>query len=874
MSKLLLIDGNSLMFRSYYATAYTGNLMKTKDGLYTNALFGFVNMISKLITDKTEYAFVAFDAGKQTFRHLQYDEYKGGRKPLPEELKVQIPLIKEYLDLINVKRMESLDYEADDLIATVATKFKKEFDEIEIYTGDHDLLQLVDEKISVCLTKKGVGDLDIHNQENFFEKNGFYPNQLIDYKGICGDSSDNLKGIKGMGNKTTNKLLEQYKNLEGIYEHLDELTPKTKALFIENKDNAFMCRYLATLCKDALIDITLDDIRVKETNLKELVSFYTKVEFNSMLKKLKENSVSVVNKDLKFELSIDYQNITGDSYIITEVFGANYYKGPFLGLGILNNSKYYFIKEKDLVKIKDYLENPNNHKYTFDYKALNFLMIRNNINLQGVIYDLLIASYLINPEYANDDFKIVVENLGVDEDIMYYESIYGANTKMAIPDENIYINYALSKCQVLEKTKNLVFNRIIDDELEYLFSVEMDLSKVLSEMEYNGLNIDLVRLEQIGKLFEAKAKELEQLIYQEAGKEFNINSPKQLGEILFEEMKLPNGKKNKNGYSTSVDVLEKLASEYKIARDILEYRGYAKLVSTYVKGLFDCSNHYEELSQDFIHPLYKQALTHTGRLSSVEPNIQNMPIRTENGQVIREVFTSRFEDGYILSSDYSQIELRVLAHISQDEKMLESFNNHIDIHTQTASQIYEVKIEEVTKDMRRTAKAINFGIIYGMSPWGLASNLGISQQEANRFIDKYFYNFQEAKKTLDKFVMDAYTLGYSKTIYGRRRYIPQLKEKNGALRGFGERTAMNSPVQGSAADIIKIAMIKVNNELKKNNLKSLMIAQVHDELVFDVAKDELEIVKKIVKETMEKAVKLNVLLEASVEYGKNWFEAK
>ena len=874
MSKILLIDGNSLMFRSYYATAYTGNLMKTKDGLYTNALFGFVNMVSKIINEKTEYAFVAFDAGKQTFRHQQYEDYKGGRKPLPEELKEQIPLIKEYLDLINVKRMESLDYEADDLIATAATKFKNHFDEVLIYTGDHDLLQLVDEKISVCLTKKGVGDLDIHNKDNFFEKNGFYPHQLIDYKGICGDSSDNLPGIKGMGAKTTNKLLEQYQNLEGIYEHIDELTPKAKELFLNNKEVAFQCRYLATLCRDAKIDISFDDLKVLEPNVKELVNFYTKVEFNSILKKLKENTVNEVKNNLSFEICNDYQNITGDSYIISEVFGFNYYKGTFLGLGILNNGKFYFVKEKDLDLIKDYLENPLNRKYTFDYKLLNYLMIRYNIKLEGIIFDLLIASYLINPEYANEDFKIVVENFQIDNDLLYYENVYGANTKMAIPEENIYVNYSLSKCAILEKAKNLVFNNIIDDELEYLFKVEMDLSKVLSEMEYNGLNIDLNRLAEIGSLFEEKAKELEQEIYKEAGKTFNINSPKQLGDILFEEMKLPNGKKNKHGYSTSVDVLEKLAGNYKIVRDILEYRGYAKLVSTYVKGIFDVSKHYDELNQDYIHPLYKQALTHTGRLSSVEPNIQNMPIRTENGQVIREIFVSRFENGYILSSDYSQIELRVLAHISKDEKMLESFNNHIDIHTQTASQIYEVPIDEVTKDMRRTAKAINFGIIYGMSPWGLAETLGITQHEANRFIDKYFYNFQEAKACLDKFVMDAYTLGYSKTIFGRRRYIPQLKEKNGALRGFGERTAMNSPVQGSAADIIKIAMIKVASELNKRNLKTLMIAQVHDELVFDVPKDELEIVKEIIKDTMENAVKLDVLLEASVEFGKNWFEAK
>ena len=871
MKKIILVDGNSLMFRSYYATAYTGNLMKTKDGLYTNALFGFVNMMSKILTPDLEYAFVAFDAGKQTFRHKEYDDYKGGRKPLPDELREQIPLIKEYLDLMNVKRMESLDYEADDLIATVATKFKEDFDEILVITGDRDLLQLVDDKISVGLTKKGVGELDIHDINNFFEKEGFNPNELIDYKGSAGDNSDNLPGVKGIGDKTAIKLLNKYHTLEEIYNHLDELTPKTKELFEDSHDIALMCKRLATLCRDANIEISLDDIKIKDMKRKDLVAFFTRMEFNQFLKKLKDSTEEEKSELKEFTLSCDYENISGPSFIIPEVFGANYYKGEFLGIGIYNNEKYYFVDKDNINIIKDYLENNNYKKYTFDYKKLYFLLKRERINIQGVIFDLAIANYLINPEYSSEDFKVVADNYKT-VDVPYLEEIYGSGAKAKVPDESIYVNYALSKCFALSEVKSEVYKRIIEDKLEFLFSIEMNLSRVLGDMEYDGVVVDLNRLQAIGGELADNAKELEKAIYEEAHHEFNLNSPKQLGEVLFEELKLPHGKKNKNGYSTSVDVLEKLASDYKIVQNILDYRGNAKLISTYVNGIFDVSK--KEGEHFFIHPLYKQAFTNTGRLSSIEPNIQNMPIRTERGQVIREIFTSRFPDGVIISSDYSQIELRVLAHMSGDKKMIEAFNSHIDFHTQTASQIYEVDVNDVTKDMRRTAKAINFGIIYGMSSWGLSERINITPMEANMFINKYFYNYQGVKECLDKFVSDAKTLGYSLTLYGRRRYIPQLNDKNGMLRGFGERTAMNSPIQGTAADIIKIAMNKVSAALKANNLRTVMIAQVHDELVFDVPKEEIEIVKKLVKETMENAVSLDVPLEASIECGKNWFEAK
>ena len=877
MKRLLLIDGNSLMFRSYYATAYTGNLMKTKEGLYTNAVFGFCNMLNKLL-EKENYAFVAFDAGKQTFRHKDYSDYKGTRKPLPEELRSQIPLIKQYLDIIKVKQMENLDYEADDLLATASSLLEEDFDEFLVITGDHDLLQLVGGKVSVGLTKKGVGELDLYTEENFYEKMGFYPNQLIEYKGIVGDTSDNLPGIKGIGDKTAIKLLNDYKNIEGIYEHLDSLTTRVRNLFIENKDIALRCRTLATLEKNAKIDLSVDDVLVKEPEMKELINFYTKMEFNSFLKKVKDKYSNVQNannetEDKKIE-EIELCNgylLNEPGYVTYEMVGTNYSKDEVLGIGVLISDKKYFLTLDDLKRddVKAYFESEHIYKYVFDYKGLCFILKKHNIDFKGVIFDLLLASYLINPSYASDDFKVVCDNF-IDNDLPYYEGVYGANTKIHKPDEKVYKAYSLSKCEYLSKVKNIVLNQIIDNELEYLLNVEINLSKNLALMELNGLKVDTNRLERIGADLEEKCKLEEKAIHELAGEEFNVNSPKQLGEVLFEKLNIPytkGKKKGKNGYSTSAEVLEKL-TDYEIVNRILNYRALSKLLSTYVKGLMEvCKN-------EFIHPLYRQAYTNTGRLSSIEPNIQNMPIRTELGQVIREVFVSRFDGGKIISADYSQIELRVLAHMSKDPKMIEAFTSSVDFHTKTASEIFGVDSTLVTSDMRRAAKAINFGIIYGMSSWGLSETLGVTPMEANIYINKYFHNYSKAKECLDNFITKTKETGYSLTMLNRRRYIPEIQNSNVNLRSFGERTAMNSPIQGSAADIIKIAMNKVQYRMNKENMKSIMIAQVHDELLFDVPYDEVEKMKLIVQEEMEKAVMLEVPLIVGMGIGHNWFDAK
>lgn len=867
---ITLIDGNSLMFRSYYATAYRGILMQTRNGLYTNALYGFCNMFITLMDD-LDYAFVAFDAGKQTFRHQEYKEYKAKRKELPEELRVQIPYIKKYLDIMKIYRDERLDYEADDLIACVANKMYNDFDEIRIITGDKDLLQLVNDKISVYLTKKGVGELDEYNKENFYEKAGFHPEQTVDFKGLVGDASDNLPGIKGIGEKTAIKLLKEYPTLEDIIANADKLPGKTGTLIKENKDEGLKCKYLATLICDIDLDITPEDLKVEEYDYQELVNFFQEMEFNSFLKRLpqkKSKKPFIKPEIIKGDSKLDLKE---DSYLVAEVFGDNYFRGEFLGFGLISETKRYFFTKDAVLSnqdLKAYLEDPKYAKKTFDYKKLYFVLKRNGIDLKGVSLDLMLAAYLINPAYGSDDIKITADNF-LNNDLPFYENIYGANKKMAIPDFQVYTKYSIQKCEVIKELENNVWDTLKEQNLVSLYEIEQELSEVLAEMELNGLPVDLKHLENIGTELSVKAEEIAAEIYQIAGEEFNINSPKQLGEILFEKLHLPHGKRTKTGYSTSVDVLEKLAADYPIARLVLDYRGYNKLVTTYVNGLKDAVD-----EKSYLHPIYKQALTQTGRLSSVEPNIQNIPIRTEEGQMIREIFISRFSDGYILTADYSQIELRILAHLSGDAKMIEAFNHAVDFHKQTAGLIYEVDAEAVTKEMRHTAKAINFGIIYGMSAWGLSESLGISPLEANIYINKYFDTYREVKRFLDETVANAKRDGYTKTVLNRRRYIPEINSTNKNLSNFGERTAMNAPMQGSAADIIKIAMVNIRRRMKKAGLKALLIAQVHDELVFDCPKDEVNILKDLVKEEMESAYSLKVKLTVEVGIGKNWAEAK
>lgn len=868
--KIILIDGNSLMFRSYYATAYTNNLMQNKKGLYTNAVFGFCNMLNKLLCEEYDNIFVAFDAGKKTFRHQQYQDYKGGRKPLPDEMRVQIPYIKKFLDILKIKRYETLDFEADDLIASVANLAEKnDFEKIKVITGDKDLLQLVDDKISVFITRKGVGELEEFNSDNFYEKMNFTPIQVPDYKGLVGDTSDNLPGIKGIGEKTALKLLKDFNTLENVVSNVSLLNGKVKENIEKGYKMGLKCKMLATLKKDIDLEFCIDDTRKQNVDINDLVSFYKELEFDSFIKKLNIRSEQreVEEGNVKIIDSYDFSNFK-DSIINLEVFGNNYYNGTPLGLAIKNDFEQLFIpfdKIKNNKSLLEYLASKENKKITFDYKKLYVVLKKNDIEIKGVIFDVLLATYLINPSLVYDDLKKISDSY-INSNLEYDEVVYGFKSKATIPSINRYSNHAINKCNVISNLLPILKEELEKLDQTYLFNEELSLSEVLGDMELNGLKINLNNLDEIGKDLEVRQNEVAKEIYNLADEEFNINSVKQLGEILFVKLQLPMGKKNKTGYSTNSEVLEKLSSKYEIAAKVLEYRAITKIISTYVYGLREVCD-----ENGFVHPLYKQALTLTGRLSSVNPNIQNMPIRTKLGQVIRGAFVSRFENGKIMSSDYSQIELRVLAHMSNDETMIQMFNDSIDFHTQTAKELYDVKIDDVTDEMRRNAKAINFGIVYGMSAWGLSESINISPNEATMYINKYFYKFSKVKEFLDKTVSDAILNGYTKTIFNRIRYIEELKSSNKMLYNFGERTAMNAPIQGSAADIIKIAMNKVKSNM--HDLKSILIAQVHDELVFDVYPGEEGILSKIVKENMENAVDLKVKTIAKVSIGESWLKA-
>lgn len=864
--KIILVDGNSLMFRSYYATAYSGNLMKNKHGIYTNAIFGFCNMIAKLQEEEKTHFFVAFDKGKETLRHQAYDEYKGTRKKLPDELLMQIPYVKRYLDVMNIKHYEMSDYEADDIIATLATMAQQaNFSEIKIVTGDKDLLQLVGGNIKVCITRKGASELEEFNKDNFFEKMGITPAQIRDYKGLVGDSSDNLPGIKGIGEVTAIKLLKEYQTLENIIANVDNIKGKAHSAIIEGSQMGLTCKHLATLYTNIHLEFGLEETIVRTYDSERLVEFYKELDFTSFIERLAIKT-TVDNANIEIvDAQYDFSNCE-DMNVILETFGENYYSASILGLAIVCKEKNLFVKSeviKENKSLKACLERAKIS--TFDYKKLYVVLRRLGINIKKVDYDFLIAAYLINPNYADNDFKKVAQNF-VTSNINFDSSVYGIKAKAKIPDLDVYSQHAVSKALLLPKLKKITLEKLNELDVLRLFSEELELSYVLGNMELSGLKVDRNKLKEVEKELLLQQSQIEKKIYNLANCEFNINSVKQLGEVLFDKLGLPHGKKNKTGFSTNSEVLEKLAGKYEIASLVLEYRAITKIINTYVNGLFTLMDDHA-----FVHPLYNQALTVTGRLSSQEPNIQNIPIRTELGQVIREVFTSRFTNGVIMSSDYSQIELRVLAHIAQDEKMIAMFENHVDFHKQTASKIYDIPLEEVTKEQRRAAKAINFGIIYGMSAWGLSESIGINPNDASIYIEKYFQTFHKVKEYLDNVVLEAKKDGYTKTIFNRRRYIPEINSTNKALASFGERTAMNSPIQGSAADIIKLAMNKVSKRMQ--GMKSVMIAQVHDELLFDVDENEVLKLEQIVKEEMENVVKLLVPLVVEIGTGKNWLEA-
>lgn len=863
MEKIILVDGNNLLFRSYYATAYSGNFMKNSKGFPTNALYGFTNMINKIINEECPtYMIVAFDKGK-TFRHEKYEQYKDGRIEMPDELKVQFPLAKELLTHMGIKYYECDNYEADDIIGT----FAKYCDEEENFIGtivssDKDLLQLISHDVDIKLLKQK--DYIRYNEKSFKEDYGIEPINIIDLKALMGDSSDNIPGVKGIGEKTALKLLHDYKTLNGVYDNLDKLTPKMREKLENDKDNAYMSYDLATIYKEVPMEISIPDIKLKNKNSDKLNEMYKELEFYSFLKK-EEKKVDN-NIEVKIIENTSEINVQKDSAYYLEILGTNYHSSKILGMAIYNEDNSFYIPFEILEKKHDFLDKL---KYTYDYKKNYVALKKHNINILNTNFDTMIAGYLL--EYnIKEDISYLANSFNYN--IPFYDEMYLKNkSKSLYEEEDIKktAKAALLKAKFIYETKNIFEEKLKEEKLLALFEeIEMPLSKVLGDMEYNGVLIDQNELNKLGEEFKIKIELLEQSIYNDAGEKFNISSPKQLGEILFDKLQLPHGKKNKSGYSTSIDVLNKLLGKHPIIEKIIEYRTINKLYTTYVEGLKNA------ICRDGkIHTIYTQTLTRTGRLSSIEPNLQNIPIRNEYGALIRKAFIPS-ENGIIMSGDYSQIELRILSHMANIDSLKKAFYDNIDIHTKTASDIFKIPTDLVDKKMRRIAKAVNFGIIYGISSFGLSENLHIRPKEAKEFIDSYLQTYPGVKQYMDDTIKKAYENGYVRTLFNRKRTIGELQNKNYMIRQSGERIALNTPIQGTSADIIKKAMIEIAKKLEQEKMQTKMIIQVHDELVFDVPNNEKEKIEKIIKDIMENVCELSVPLNVEIAYGKNWREAK
>jgi len=853
MKKVILVDGNNLMFRSYYATLYSGSMMTNKEGFPTNALFGFVNMMNKIINEESpEYIMVAFDIGK-TFRHEKYDYYKGKRDETPDDLKKQFPVAKKILNAMGIKYFELAGYEADDIIGTFAKKIDEEPEFVgTIVSSDKDLLQLISDDVDVKLLKQK--DYIRMNKEVFFNTYGLEPPRMVDLKSLMGDASDNIPGVKGIGEKTAIKLLQTYHTLDGVYENLNSIKGANHDKLERDKEMAYMSYDIATIYREVPIDTSFDNIKYNHEDTEELITIFNDLDFHSLLKRTTNHTQK--------EEAISYQIVTDPSTISLnadvsldlELDNDNYHKANILGLSIYNDTTKIYIKGSDLTNT-DFLKNIT--IYTYNYKKLYSVFTRNNLYVPACSFDTMLAVYLLN--YSLKDDPAYLAN-----SLNYNIPIY--DKKEENPEVNQKRSIMIAKF-IHETVSKLKDELIENDALDLFNNIELPLSTVLAKMELNGISIDKQILEDMKEDIKIKMELISKDIYNLAGHEFNISSPKQLGEVLFDELKLPHAKKNKTGYVTDANVLGKLI-EYPIVKSILEYRLLSKLYTTYLEGIINT------ISPDGkIHTIYTQAITRTGRLSSIEPNLQNIPVRNEFGKLIRKAFIPE-PNSLIMSSDYSQIELRIFAHLSNVPELLDAFNNHLDIHTKTAMDIFKVPEYAVTKNMRRQAKAVNFGILYGISPYGLAEDLGISPKEAKSFIETYFMTYPGIKDYMNKEIEEAHKNGYVKTIMNRKRTIEELTSSNYMQRSMGERMALNTPIQGSSADILKKAMIEIDEAFTKNNLKSTMLLQVHDELIFNVINDEKDIVEKLVKDIMEHTIKLNIPLEVDIEFGTNWYDAK
>lgn len=864
MKKIVLVDGNNLLFRSYYATLYTGNIMRNKDGFPTNGVYGFVNMINKIVNDeKPEYMMVAFDIGK-TFRHEKYERYKDGRKETPDDLKVQFPIAKKILAAMGIKYLECAGYEADDIIGTVSMWCEKDPEyEALIVSSDKDLLQLISDKTMVKLLK--TKDYIMMDRKTFNETYGFEPIHMIDLKALMGDASDNIPGVRGIGEKGAIKLVSEYTTIENIYANINNIKGATQTKLIEGKDDAYYSKDLVTIYREVPLDVSFDDLKYKNCNIEELTSIYKDLGFYSLLKKLddvieedekKEEHNSIDN--FKVITDINEVKINEETAIWLDTTIGNYHDAELLGISLYNNNLAYYIPF-DILKNNYNVLNTEFNLFTYDYKKLIVIFNRYGIKVPKIGFDTMISAYLLNYE-TKDDIAYLANNMNF--------NIHIYDKKEVVSDEEAS-KRAILKAKFIYTSKKELYNKMKEEDTIYLFeNIEMPLAKVLAKMEIEGIRVDKNILKEMGEEIKIKLELITKDIYNYAGCEFNINSPKQLGEILFEKLNLPYGKKNKSGgYTTDADVLKKLV-DYPIVNCILEYRALTKLYSTYIDGMINCIR-----EDGKIHTIYTQTLTRTGRLSSIEPNLQNIPMRSEYGRLIRKAFIPE-SNSVILSSDYSQIELRVFAHLSGVNDLINAFNEGIDIHTKTAMDIFKVPQEGVTKNMRRQAKAVNFGILYGISSYGLAEDLGIPVKEAKEFINKYFDTYPGVRDYMDKEIETAKKNGYVKTIMNRKRVINELKSTNYMIRNMGERMALNTPVQGSASDILKKAMIEIDEIFEKENIKSKMLLQVHDELIFNVYDDEIDKVKEIVYNTMTNVFDLKVPLDVDIELGNNWYEAK
>lgn len=889
----MLIDGNSIAYRAFFALPPLTN----SSGLHTNAIFGFTTMLLKMLEEhKPTHVLVAFDAGKVTFRHEGYSEYKGGRQKTPPELSEQFPVLKELIASFGISQFELSGYEADDIIGTLTKQADERGIEAVVVSGDKDMLQLSSEGVTVAVTRKGVSEVELYTPEAVKERYGLVPEQIIDLKGLMGDTSDNIPGVPGVGEKTALKLLHDFESVENVLDNLDKLKGKLKENLENHKDDALMSKKLATIFREVPLGKETEEIRYNGYDSAKLAEAFRKLEFKSLLERLQlsadsgatESEAKAAAAELKVTFISDADGQAEDLErllsllaasdrhgLYIEAVGDNPHHTELLGISISTGDDVFVLPMKAVNAVgasafREWLADEAKPKYGFDMHKAELALEWSGLALGGAAFDVQLAAYLLDPTDSALSLSAINDRQGLGG-VPSDETVYGKGAKFKVPDVNTLSRHLALKADAVRKLVPVITEELSNRGMSKLyFELEHPLSRILAGMEHQGIKVEKDVLEELGRGLETKLAVMMSEIYSLAGTEFNINSPKQLGEILFEKLGLPARKKTKTGYSTDADVLEELAPYHDIIPHILNFRQLSKLQSTYVEGLL------KEIREETgkVHTYYRQTIAATGRLSSQFPNLQNIPIRLEEGRQIRKAFVPSEPGWAILAADYSQIELRVLAHISGDENLKEAFIHDMDIHTKTASDVFGVPADQVDSNMRRSAKAVNFGIVYGISDFGLSQNLGITRKEAGQFIEQYFSVFKGVRKYMDDIIAQAKRDGYVTTLLDRRRYLPEIRSSNFNLRSFAERTAMNTPIQGTAADIIKLAMVHMDEALRERGLKSRMLLQVHDELVFEVPPEELELMKTLLPEVMSGALKLDVPLKADVSYGDNWYEAK